>query len=228
MAVPKIQSGKLYALAGRSRSGKTQKALELIKKIPSVLIWDVEEQYSVTHRATSQAQLLKLVKQCAGKKCVIGFTGGLSDFNYFCKVAFWFVRKCGEMGKKSGVVFEETADVTNPQKAPENYGIILRRGLKYGCDLFAITQRPAESDKTAVGNASVVHVCTMNLPSDRKYMAAMTGVPLCDVAAMRADQDAGRFDYITVDTNRATYRKGVLTFPAGKPKFTDENAEIPL
>ena len=228
MAVPKIESGKLFALCGRSRSGKTQKALDLIKKHKCVLVWDVEEQYQVTHRARSQKQLLTYIEQCAGKKAVIGFTANLSDFNYFCKVAFWYVRKCGELGKKSAVVFEETADVTSPGKAPEYYGILLRRGLKYGCDLFAITQRPAESDKTAVGNASMIHICTMNLPRDRRYMAEMTGVPLQAIAAMKADQERGSFDYISVDTNRGDYVDGVLTFPKGKPKFKDLGSRIAL
>ncbi len=229
MAVPKIKSGKLFALVGRSRSGKTQKALALIQGIPCVLVWDVEEQYeNVTHRATSQGQLVKLVKQCAGKRAVIGFTGNLSDFNFFCKTAFWFVRKCGEMGKKSGVVFEETADVTSPNKAPEHYGIILRRGLKYGCDLFAITQRPAESDKTSVGNASIVHICAIKLPIDRKYMSDMTGVPLERIRGLVADQDNGKFDYLTVDDNSSTYDAGQLTFPNNKPKFTTKERKIPL
>ena len=226
--VPGIKSGKLYVLCGRSRSGKTQKALQLIKKLPCVLVWDVEEQYNVTHRAYSQYQLVELVKKCAGKKCVIGFTGQLSDFNFFCKVAFWFVRKCGELGKRSGVVLEETADVTSPSKAPEHYGVLLRRSLKYGADLFAITQRPAESDKTSVGNASVVHVCALKLPRDREYIAKMTGVSLDVINGLRFDQDSGVFEYVTVDDNSASYDLGELTFHGSKPKFNTKKSKIPL
>ncbi len=225
----KVKSGKLIALVGRSRSGKTQKAISLIKQIPCVMIWDVEGQYeNVTHRATNQRELAALVKACAGKKAVIGYTGRLSDFNYFCKAAFIYVRLCGVMGKKSGVVFEETADVTSPAKAPEHYGVILRRGLKYGCDLFAITQRPAESDKTSVGNASIIHICAMNIPSDKKYMANMSGVPLAVVDGLRADQDNSCFSYVTVDTNRAAYDLGELTFVNDKPVFRDLKRKIPL
>lgn len=226
--MPKLKSGKLYALIGRSRSGKTQKALELIKQIPCVLIWDVEQQYEVTHRATSQKQLLELVQSLAGKKCVIGYTGPLSDFNFFCKAAFWLVRRCYQLNVKSGVVFEETADVTNPSKAPEYYGILLRRALKYGPDLFAITQRPAESDKTSVGNASVVHLCALKLPSDKDYMARMTGLPLELINGLRSDQDNGVFDFVTIDDNSHTYDMGKLTFPGNRPKFTIEKAKIPL
>ncbi|GAA6152549.1 hypothetical protein [Pseudoteredinibacter isoporae] len=229
MTVPQIKSGKLYALIGRSRSGKTQKALDLIKDIPCLLIWDVEEQYSqVTHRARSLPELTKYIELCAGKKAVIGYTGSLGDFNGFCKRAFWFIRKCGEQGVKSGVVLEETADVTNPSKAPEWYGILLRRGLKYGPDIFAITQRPAESDKTSVGNASIVHLCALKLPSDRDYMMRMTGLPLDLIKGLKADQDNGKFDFVTIDDNSSTYDLGQLTFSGNKPKFTINQAQIPL
>lgn len=219
MAGHRIKSGKLWAFIGRSRSGKTQAAEQQIRKIPCVLIWDIEEQYTVTHRARTQAELVTLVKHCAGKRCRIGYTGRLEDFNFFCKVAFWFARRCGELGKPSGVVFEETADVTTPAKAPEHYGIILRRGLKYGVSLFAITQRPAESDKTAIGNSSVVHVCALKLPSDRAFVSKLTGVPLDVITDLEFDQDSGRFGYVTVDDNKGTYQRGLLTFQGNKPKF---------
>lgn len=158
----------------------------------------------------------------------IAYTGKLSEFNDFCRVAFWWVRRCAQLDRQSAVVVEETSDVTSPGKAPEYWGILLRRGLKYGADIFAISQRPAESDKTAVGNASVVHICRMNTQRDRRYLEGMTGVPLAAIQALRADQDAGRFDYITVDTGRGFYQSGRLTFPGGKPKFTTDKEKKPL
>lgn len=226
--VPNVKSGKLMSFIGRSRSGKTKAAEREIAKIASVLIWDIEEQYTVTHRAKSQAELVRLVKHCAGKKCRIGYTGKLEDFGFFCKTAFWFARRCGEMGKQSGVVFEETADVTTPAKAPEHYGILLRRGLKYGVTLIAITQRPAESDKTSIGNGSIVHICALKLPSDRAYAAKLTGVPLDVIAGLEFNQDDGRFGYIVVDDNKASYQCGLLTYHNNKPRFTPQGKQIPL
>lgn len=223
-----VSSGRLWSLNGSSRSGKTQKALREISQRRHVLIWDVEGAYKVDYRAANLTDLMQLVRQHGGKKCTIGYTGKLADFGGFAKVAWWYVRRNFQLGKQSAVVFEETSDVTSPAKAPEDYGIILRRGLKYGADLFAISQRPAESDKTSVGNASMVHVCRLNLPIDRKYMASMTGVPQAIIDGLRSDQDRGIFDYVTVDTGRREYWTGTLTFPGGKPRFTDSKDKKPL
>lgn len=223
-----MQSGKLTACCGASRSGKTQKALQLIEGKKHGLIWDVEGQYRADFRATNQKELARIVKSRRGLPGVIAYTGRLSDFDYFCQVAFLYIRDAFAKGIPTFVIFEETADVTSPGKAPEHYGILLRRGLKYGADLIAITQRPAESDKTAVGNASVIHVCRMNLPTDRKYMAQMTGVPIEEINKLRADQDAGKFDYFTVDTGQGWYRRGELSFKNGKPVFSDKTGKVPI
>lgn len=223
-----MKSGKLMALIGASRSGKTQKALQELKRHKLVMIWDVEGQYKATHRATNRRDLWRLVKACAGKRATIAYTGSLSDFSFFCRCAWWWIRANYQAGKPCAVVFEETADVTSPAKAPNDYGVILRRALKYGVDLFAITQRPAESDKTAIGNASIVHVCRMQLPSDRKSVSQMTGIPLKDIEALRADQDQGLFDYITVDTGKGLAQKGRLSFPRNKPVFKSIGEPVPL
>tara|TARA_B100000446_G_scaffold185938_3_gene211047 strand:+ start:4173 stop:4862 length:690 start_codon:yes stop_codon:yes gene_type:complete len=224
----RVKSGKLYALIGASRSGKTQQALELIKGKKSGLIWDVEEQYECDHRARTQKELVALVQQYGGKRGVIAFTGRLSDFGFFCKAAFIYVKICAHRGVNSFAVFEETADVTNPSKAPDEYGILLRRGLKYGVDIIAITQRPAESDKTAVGNASMVHICRLQLPTDIRYVARMTGVPEKTLNEMRADQDLSKFDFVTVDTGRKQWQRGCLTFPRGRPKFGISTGWTPI
>ena len=223
-----LKSGKLWALAGSSRSGKTQRALKEIERHKCALIWDIEGAYKADHRAGNLPDLFAIVRAYAGKPARIAYTGTIGDFPEFCKIAWWYVRRCCQLGKYSALVFEETSDVTSPAKAPPDYGIILRRALKYGVDIFAISQRPSESDKTSVGNASVVHICRLNLPIDRKYMAAMTGIPQSEIDSLRADQDTGVFDYITVDTGRRCYRRGTLSFPGGKAKYTPKGKEIPL
>ena len=224
-----IESGKLMVLVGASRSGKTKKALQMLKPHKLVLIWDVEGQYeNIDYRAKSLGALWQMLRQTAGKRAVIAYTGKLSEFNGFCELAFWWVRANSVAGKKCAVVFEETSDVTNPGKAPEHYGIILRRGLKYGADLLAISQRPAESDKTAIGNASMVHVCRLQLSRDKKYMADMTGLNVKDLEALRADQDLSLFDYITVDTGRGEYQKGRLSFRGDKAIFKTIGVKVSL
>jgi hypothetical protein len=223
-----MESGKLYALCGASRSGKTQKALDLIRGKTHGLIWDVEGQYQADIRITNQKELARVIFSSVGKRGIIAYTGRLEDFDFFCKLAFWYVRAQFSQNIRTFVVFEETADVTSPGKAPEDYGILLRRGLKYGVDLIAITQRPAESDKTAMGNASMIHVCRMSLPRDRTYMANTTGISIKEIEKLRADQDAGLFDYFTVDIGRGKYLRGELSFKRNKPVFSEKTGWQPI
>ncbi len=224
-----IKAGRLTAAIGSSRSGKTQFVTSQIKGKNRVLIWDIKGEYPAKFRARNPGQLLDLVKLLAGKPGVIAFTPDkLSDFDFFCRVAQTWVKSQYVEGQPSVLIFEETADVTSPGKAPEGYGVILRRYLSYGVDIYAITQRPAESDKTAVGNASIVRVCRLQLARDRKSVASDTGLPLSVVESLKADQDKGCFDYLQADTGRGVWSSGQLTFPAGKPKFTRKSAEKPL
>lgn len=221
----KLRDGKLTAAIGASRSGKTQYVLDQIRGRKRVMIWDVEEQYTEealgcqVHRAHSQKQLIHLVKTLRHYAGVIAFTGKLDDYDFFCKAAFSWVKTGKSAGVYSCVVLEETADVTSPGKAPEGHGILIRRGLKYACDIFAITQRPAESDKTTVGNASIIHCCRVGLPRDVKYMSEFLDVPQETIKGLVADRKAGRFEYVHRDLEEQKMHMGELTFSNDKPNF---------
>lgn len=229
----KVESGRLKALVGSSRSGKSVECQDNIKKFDRQLIWDIKGEYPVQHRAHTRAELANLIKTLKGKPGKIAFTYGENislekAFDFFCRVAQSWVKSHYVAGKNCALAFEETADVTNPGKAPDAYGVILRQYLGYGAFIFAITQRPAESDKTAIGNASQVHICRLQRHDDRVSVSKDTGVPLSVIEGLRADQDKKVFDYVRVDTGRGLYKGGKLTFPSNKAKFTDEKEEKPL
>jgi hypothetical protein len=122
-------------------------------------------------------------------------------FDAWCEYAWVYVRAFG-----APVVAEELARVTSPGKAPPAWGNICSMGLGYGADIYAITQRPAESDKTSLGNASVLHAGLQTFPRDRRSIAEYLDVPLAEVAALR------QLDYIERD-----YRTGAVT--RGRLKF---------
>lgn len=224
-----VESGRLMALIGSSRSGKTKKTMSELARFDRVLIWDVKGEYDGDYRVRTRDQLVKAVRKLQGRPGRIVYTSDqLSDFSYFCRVAQVWVKGHYLAGKNCALVFEETADVTSPGKAPVEYGIILRRYLAFGVSIFAITQRPAESDKTAVGNASQVHICRLQLDRDKRGASLDTNVPINEISALKADQVKHVYDYISVDTGRGFWRKGRLTFRNNKPVFTDEKAEKPL
>jgi len=224
-----MKSGILTAAIGSSRSGKTQYVTSRTKSAKRVLIWDIKGEYVGVNRARNRAGLLSMIKGALGKPCKIAYTpDSIGDFSFFCQCAQTWVKSQYKAGFQSVLIFEETADVTSPAKAPDEYGIILRRYLSYGVDIYAITQRPAESDKTAVGNASILRICRLQLDRDRKSASSDTGLPLVVIDNLGADQEAGKFDYITADTGRRKWRSGQLTFSGGKPVFTDSKNENPL
>ena len=224
-----IRSGKLTVAIGAARSGKSQYVKSQIPGKDRVLVWDIKGEYPAQYRAYTQGQLSVLLKQLSGKPGIVAFTaGGKDDFTFFCQNAQNWVKSHYVVEKNCVLIFEETSDVTSPGKAPDEYGIILRRYLSLGVDIFAVTQRPAESDKTAVGNASIVHVCRLQLARDRKSAAGDTGLPLAEVERLRADQDKLEFDFINVDTGRGFWRTGVLKIVRKKAVFSYSKTEKPL
>jgi len=165
MAVDTSKSAKIVVVTGSSGSGKSLWVKKQVRRARRLIVWDIDDEYSQSISAivrfTSIKALVSAVKKAKTGK--FAFVGKVSDFEMFCRVAFaWANCTC---------VVEELADVTMPAKAPEGWGQLVRRGRKYGIEIYAITQRPSESDKTIIGNASIIHAGRMNRAQDRAYMA---------------------------------------------------------
>ena len=99
------------------------------------------------------------------------------------------------------VVVEELADVTSSSKAPQGWGDVLRKGRAIGLKIYGLTQRPAESDKTIIGNASLFHAGRQSRSADRKYMAAELNLSAEDLLL-----DDG--EYIEFSPAKMTYKRG--------------------
>lgn len=200
-----MADGKLVVAVGATRSGKTAWTKQQLLKEKRVLVWDVEGHYVKDGflKVTTAAALVTIIQQ-PGPLKVAFVPRALNQFEFFCKVAWVFARQPGH----KAVCVEELADVTTPAKAPEGWGILVRRGLKYDCDIYAITQRPAESDKTIMGNASIIHCCRLQRVADRKYMAAEMDIPLKEIDTIQGNPETGVYEYVERDMRtRATTRK---------------------
>jgi hypothetical protein len=91
----------------------------------------------------------------------VGYIGAVTPkhFQIFCKLAWVWLRAAAGV-----LVVEELSDVTNPAKAPPAWGAICRKHRHaLGSTVYALTQRPAESDKTILGNAELIHAGRMNI-----------------------------------------------------------------
>ncbi|MES2637415.1 MAG: hypothetical protein V4605_08835 [Pseudomonadota bacterium] len=170
--------GKLIIISGSSRCGKTVKSTRLVRGFDAVFVWDIEAQWCKQkgyQKISDMAQLRKIVQNGKKGKYAYVSQGNIrADFELFCMCVMYF----GSFYGACAVVAEELADVTSISKAAEHWGMLCRRGLKRGISIFAISQRWAEADKTAFGNATDFYLFRQSTIKDAKYMSERTGVDL--------------------------------------------------
>lgn len=202
----KTEDGRLYVIAGASRSGKTAWTRKATAKEKRIMAWDPEAQWCDLPgytKATTRAQLLQLAQQ-PGPLRVAYVAGGKigEEFDYFAGCAFYAGRYLGGLA----VIAEELADVTTPAKAPGNWGILLRRGLKRGITIYAISQRWSEADKTAVGNASDFVIFRQSSGDDVAYLARKTRIGADRLGALKP------LEWVHMDALTGEIQAGRLRF----------------
>lgn len=181
----KTQDGKIYVIAGASRSGKTAWTKRSTQKSRRICAWDPEDQWAQLpgwRRVTTKAELLAALRTPGPLKVAYVAGGDLkAQFDFWAGAVMYAGRYVAPLD----AIAEELADVTTPSKAPGNWGILLRRGLKRGINIYCLSQRWSEADKTAVGNASVFVLFRMSSGDDVRYMARKTRIPEADINALR-------------------------------------------
>lgn len=192
MPVVTRPDGELVLVAGASRSGKTYWTVHQVASCARLLVWDAKSEWwrHGCRTITTPAELRELVARNppAIERVAYARPCTAAEFDFFCKCAWVWIRAA-----RGALVVEELADVTHPGKAPTAWGEILRKGLAFGPVIYAVTQRPSESDKTAIGNSSRVHCHRMGRAADVRYMAAELRVPIEEVERLQP------FDWIERD-----------------------------
>lgn len=177
----KTEDGRLYVIGGASRSGKTAWTRKATAKARRVFAWDPEDQWAALpgyRKVTTRAELLAAAQRPGPVRVAYVAGGALApEFDFFSGCAWFAARHVGPCD----VIAEELADVTTPSKAPGYWGILLRRGLKRGATIWAISQRWSEADKTAVGNASDFVVFRQSSGDDAAYLARKTRIPQSEI-----------------------------------------------
>lgn len=175
------RAAHIVVVAGGSGSGKSKYAKAHTRDHARAMVWDVEDEYAGYgfHRVTSLGALGRALLAADGGPGRYAFIpkAGALDFEGFCRAALAWGR--------CTVIVEELAGVTNPGKAPPGWHAVVTRGRKYGLSVFATTQRPSESDKTIMGNATQLIVGRMPRAQDRKYMAAELDIAPAEIAALQ-------------------------------------------
>lgn len=196
----------IQIIVGSSGSGKSYRTKKVVSKAKRLLVWDIDDEHGDIRGIktfSSLAELARvLLKAKTGKFRYVGSLNA-ADFDTFCNMVFaWGHCSC---------VVEELAGVTSPGKAPQGWHTLVSRGRKRGVAIFAITQRPAESDKTILGNASVISCGWLRKHSDRVYMSKEMSI---DIGLIN-DLNKDKFEYIEAYDNGTFFRGSTLNSRKG-------------
>lgn len=202
----KTNDGRLIVIGGASRSGKSAYVRKCVGHERRVIAWDPEDQWSQERgfrRITSRADLLTACQTPGAAKLAFVAGGDLAGaFDFWAGVVMYWGRYLGGCV----AIAEELADVTTPAKAPGQWGILLRRGLKRGITIYAISQRWAEADKTAVGNASGFVLFRQSSARDVQYLSRMTRIPADALEGLKP------LEYVSYDAASFELQAGKLRF----------------
>lgn len=199
------RDGRLVVIGGASRSGKTAYTVRQVRKARRVCAWDVEAQWCDLpgwRKVTTKAALWAALQSAGPLKLAYVAGGDIREaFEYWSRAVLYAGRYVGPLD----AIAEELADVTNAGKANGHWGMLLRRGLKRGINIFAISQRWQEADKTAFDNASEYVFFRQANPRARAYVADRLGIGLDEIPT-------NALDYIKKIDGIEGVTRGHLTF----------------
>lgn len=202
----KTQDGRLYVIAGASRSGKTAWTVRQVKTARRVFAWDPEAQWCELpgwRKVTTRAGMLDAAQRPGPQRIAYVAGGALAaEFDFWAGCVMY----AGRYVEPLEAIAEELADVTTPAKAPGNWGILIRRGLKRGITLRCISQRWSEADKTAVGNASDFVIFRQSSGDDVRYLSRKTRVQESEI------NDLAPLQFVHMDALTGEISRGKLTF----------------
>ena len=200
--------GSLVCTSGASRSGKTARVIQLTRDAQRCVAWDPEDQLwsdAKMRRVDSIAGLLEAMSKAGSGALRVAYVPrvvSVDAHSAWAMAVLWWARECGPCS----AIAEELADVSSPGKASAGWGQLVRRGLKRGATIYAISQRWAEADKTVVGNAGRFLIFRQATRQDIAYMASRVDVPESIIAGL------GRLEYVDYDGIEKTFEKKKVQF----------------
>lgn len=196
--MPVPGKASITLVCGASGSGKTAWLIQRIRRAKRVVVWDMKGEYARDHGfilLSDKSQLIDTLRRSrAGRFAFRSIVP--ADFDFFCRAAYAW--------GKCVVIAEELADVTAPGKAPLGWGMVVRRGRDRALEVYGVTQRPAESDKTIIGNATLMHCAMLPRFADRQYMAREMDYPAEKITALQPLE--------WVEREGTLYRTGKVSF----------------
>lgn len=202
-----MRDGELTVAAGKSRSGKTFLTAKAVDKAPRLLVWDAMGEFHAKFRCRSVPTVAALHRIATGAldgRYACAWPVTPANFDRFCRLAWIWIRACAADGRPVALVVEELADVSPPGKAPAAWGEIVRKSLRFGPHIYALTQRPAESDKTVIGNATIIRCHAIKRANDRRAMALDMDIDQAIIDKL----DFSRYQWVELNDRTKALRTG--------------------
>ncbi len=213
-----MADGELVLVTGQSRSGKTYWTAQQVKRERRLLVWDSMAEFAADYHCkpiTDLEHFRRIALHAPLGRYSFAVPVTAKSFDVFCRFTWIWLRTLNRRGLSAAVVVEELADVTPPGKAPEAWGEIVRKSLRFGTRIYALTQSMAESDKTVVRNATVLHCHSLARDTDRRDMARELDVEQALIDGL----DFSRFEWLERDRRSRELRRG------GKGRRRRKNAQ---
>lgn len=178
---------KNHLVVGISGSGKSSWVKRRVQRVPRLFVWDPDGEYEAA-RYSTKTEFIEAVKKCYSTsggtiahartierrfRLALSVDPTPQNFEFFCRT----VLTVAHAKFPVTVVAEEIADCTTPQKASVHWGRLCRRGRKYNVQLFAVTQRPSECDKTIYSQSAFKWLGYMDNEADHARLGKLCGLP---------------------------------------------------
>ena len=168
-------------VSGARGSGKSSWLKQYARGFGRVLVWDPMHEYAEAFGVSPVGSLSALVEAKGAPICVFAPDDpalvSAKAFDFFCLVAW--TRGAGL------VLVDELATVTHAGKALGWWGRLIREGRHRQIEIAGAAQRPAEIDKTIIGNATRLVVFRLGRRADRVLMAEELDIERAQIDALK-------------------------------------------
>lgn len=223
MSIGAHNDADVIAVIGASGNGKgtyIKTLLSKLRKARPILVWSPMEDsdnYAAYIQGVRVYNITALVEALkAGGTRIVLVPDDPEDrklFDRFCRIAWELVGWC--------VVVEELSDCTMASWAPPKWKRITKQGRHRNLKVIAACQRPADADKSFLGNASEIRCYAVNWVSDQKVMANVMAVTAKDIAGLP------KFEYFHRVMETKTTTRGVASAPKIPTKTTKKPPAAP-
>lgn len=181
MPKPKRGRDSVVFVSGARGSGKSSWLKQYARGFGRVLVWDPMHEYAEAFGIAPVGSLSALVEDKGAPLVVFAPDDpalvSAKAFDFFCLVAW--TRGAGL------VLVDELATVTHAGKALGWWGRLIREGRHRQIEIAGAAQRPAEIDKTIIGNATRLVVFRLGRMRDRALMAEELDIDRAQIDALQ-------------------------------------------